>query len=169
MERRFRDLVGAPMWSPSFFCGYQLLMIEADRAMHRPPWMDARLGQVSWRLRQAYSACRVDWWTPLRTEVLEKQLKEASAWFDKRWDRHQETKAMYNKHHRREFRKMHSVSIDPYTRIYIHICMCVCVCIIYTPNLGLRIAVPGREREQGRFRVYPGCAHQGPLDYWGTG
>ena len=24
--------------------------------------------------------------------------------------------------------------------------------IIYTPNLGLRIAVPGREREQGRFR-----------------
>jgi len=24
--------------------------------------------------------------------------------------------------------------------------------IIYTPNLGLEIAVPGREREQGRFR-----------------
>ena len=25
--------------------------------------------------------------------------------------------------------------------------------IIYTPNLGLRIAVPGQEREQRRFRV----------------
>ena len=24
--------------------------------------------------------------------------------------------------------------------------------IIYTPNLGLEIAVPGQEREQGRFR-----------------
>ncbi len=24
--------------------------------------------------------------------------------------------------------------------------------IIYTPNLGFEIAVPGREREQGRFR-----------------
>ena len=24
--------------------------------------------------------------------------------------------------------------------------------IIYTPNLGLRIAIPGREREQGRFK-----------------
>ena len=24
--------------------------------------------------------------------------------------------------------------------------------IIYTPNLGLAIAIPGREREQGRFR-----------------
>ena len=26
------------------------------------------------------------------------------------------------------------------------------ICIIYTPNLGLRITIPGREREQGRFR-----------------
>ena len=26
------------------------------------------------------------------------------------------------------------------------------ICIIYTPNLGLGITVPGREREQGRFR-----------------
>ena len=35
---------------------------------------------------------------------------------------------------------------------------CICetreyyIYIIYTPNLGLEIAVPGREREQGRFR-----------------
>ena len=26
------------------------------------------------------------------------------------------------------------------------------ICIIYTPNLGWGITVPGREREQGRFR-----------------
>ena len=25
--------------------------------------------------------------------------------------------------------------------------------VIYTPNLGSRITLPGREREQGRFRV----------------
>jgi hypothetical protein len=28
----------------------------------------------------------------------------------------------------------------------------VYIYIIYTPNLGLGIAVPGREREQGRFK-----------------
>ena len=30
--------------------------------------------------------------------------------------------------------------------------VCIYIYIIYTPNLGSRIAVPGREREQGRFR-----------------
>ena len=35
-------------------------------------------------------------------------------------------------------------SVHIFTDIYIY--------IIYTPNLGLEIAIPGREREQGRFR-----------------
>ena len=32
--------------------------------------------------------------------------------------------------------------------------------IIYTPNLGLGIAVPGREREQGRFTVVEGAPRE---------
>jgi len=36
---------------------------------------------------------------------------------------------------------------------YIHSPLSIYIYIIYTPNLGLGIAVPGREREQGRFRA----------------
>ena len=32
------------------------------------------------------------------------------------------------------------------------VCIYIYIYIIYTPNLGSEIAVPGREREQGRFR-----------------
>ena len=39
---------------------------------------------------------------------------------------------------------MYSDAIIEIPDIYIY--------IIYTPNLGLEIAVPGREKEQGRFR-----------------
>ena len=36
----------------------------------------------------------------------------------------------------------------------------ITIYIIYTPNLGLRIAIPGREREQGRFRGSTGQARR---------
>ncbi len=42
------------------------------------------------------------------------------------------------------FRFLGDLNLDNFIYIYI--------CIIYTPNLGLQIAVSVREREQGRFR-----------------
>ena len=38
--------------------------------------------------------------------------------------------------------------------------------IIYTPNLGFKIAVPGRERKQGRFR---GSIEEAGREYEGVG